>query len=290
MRNELPETCFATLPGMGDLIILKRGETGYYRSDWDTGDKSKNQELADFLNRRSGITLAQVEAMLIGSMCGFHVPGANPQHYFDNARYVSSHSLHPGTVLCVDDSSHKQVGGTVYQYQITGETCSYLNLASLPESIMGIRSEGIILLDMVQGEPLVPVTLKWTESGGCEMTLDHGAFTHGKEVNADYQIVAKVCVGPVEYALGEMDGKFPFFVTWERTPANDGSGPPNYYWGHYFDRRDEAIKDFCDRASEKYKMLLDNRKPSLRAQLAAAEEALVEKPDTQRHQQDKGAR
>ena len=81
MRNELPETCFATLPGEGKLIILKRGETGYYPSEWETGDKAKNQEIADSHNRSRGITPAQVEAMQIGSLCGFHVQGANPQIY-----------------------------------------------------------------------------------------------------------------------------------------------------------------------------------------------------------------
>ena len=101
------------------------------------------------------------------------------------------------------------------------------------------------------------------------MGLESGSYSQGKEMNAGFEIIAKVQVGPVEYALGERCGKFPSFVTWERTPANDGDGPPNYYWGHYFESRDEAVRDFCDRASEKYKMLSEYRKPSIRAQLAA---------------------
>ncbi len=122
------------------------------------------------------------------------------------------------------------------------------------------------------------------------MCLPSNAFTLDKEINAGYQIIAKVGVGPVEYALGEKDGKFPGFVTWERTPANDGDGPPNYYWGHYFDSREEAIQDFCGRASEKYKMLAEQRKPSIKAQLAAAKAAQAEKPAVQQRQSDKGAR
>ena len=73
-RNELPEACFATLPGMGNLVILKRGETGYYRSDWETGNKAENKQIADLHNAASGINPAQVSAMQVGSMCGFHVP------------------------------------------------------------------------------------------------------------------------------------------------------------------------------------------------------------------------
>ena len=90
MRNDLPETCFATLPGMGDLIIIKRGETGYYPSDWETGDKVENQKIADFHNQKRGITPAQVEAMLVGSMSDFDAPGANPQIEFMRGEFMGT--------------------------------------------------------------------------------------------------------------------------------------------------------------------------------------------------------
>jgi len=290
MRNDLPETCFSTLPGMGDLIILKRGETGYYRSDWETGDKAQNKEIASEHNRSRGITPAQVKAMEAGSMFGFDVPGADPQFYFDEAMLVRTHPLGLGAVLYAVNSFHENVTGCVHQYQIAGKMCFYLELASISKSMMDVDSDGILWPDMVHGKPLVPVSLKGLENGACEMTMERSSFSREKEVNAGYQIIAKVSVGPVEYALGEKDGKFPGFVTWERTPANDGDGPPNYYWGHYFDSRDKAIQDFCGRASEKYKMLAEQRKPSIKAQLAAAKAAQVEKPAAQQRQKDKGAR
>lgn len=45
----LPELCFSTLRTTGQLICIKRGETGYYPSDWDTGDKEgKDALLAEY--------------------------------------------------------------------------------------------------------------------------------------------------------------------------------------------------------------------------------------------------
>ena len=77
----LPELCFSTLASTGQLICIKRGESGYYPSDWDTGDKERNVELADELNENLGVTPVQRQAMEIGSMVGWDVPGADPGNY-----------------------------------------------------------------------------------------------------------------------------------------------------------------------------------------------------------------
>ena len=296
MRNDLPENCFATLPGTGNLIIIKRGEAGYYRSDWDTGDKAQNQEIADFHNRQRGITPAQVEAMEFGSMFGFDLPGANPQVYYDEARFVCSSvcradSHAPGLHMTLKDPADSccyPIEGNLHLYVVAGKESLYLDVFSMPGAMMGMKSNHIILPDLVAGKPLVPVAQFDfdTETRTRIMRLESGSYSHGKEINSDYQIVAKVKVGPVEYALGELDSKYPSFVTWERTPANDGDGPPNYYWGHYFDNRDNAVRDFCDRAKEKFKMLSHERKPSIKAQLAT-KPTPSDRPDKPK---DKGAR
>lgn len=85
-RNELPETCFSILPSSGQLIIIRCGERGYYPSEWDTGKREENREIASSHNARRGITDIQEAAMLAGSMFGWNTPGANPQWYLDNAR------------------------------------------------------------------------------------------------------------------------------------------------------------------------------------------------------------
>ena len=81
LAEGLPELCFSTLPGTGQLIGIKRGESGYYLSDWNTEDRVRNQELADESNRALGVTDAQRQAMEIGSMFGWEVPGADPAAY-----------------------------------------------------------------------------------------------------------------------------------------------------------------------------------------------------------------
>ena len=81
VADGLPEMCFSTLPGTGELICIKRGESGYYPSDWNTPVKERNIEIADDANEEMGVTPAQRQAMEVGSMFGWDVPGADPGNY-----------------------------------------------------------------------------------------------------------------------------------------------------------------------------------------------------------------
>ena len=81
LAEGLPELCFSTLSSTGALICIKRGESGYYPSDWDTGDPDQNKELADYNNERLGVTQAQRLAMEAGSMHGWGCPAADPKTY-----------------------------------------------------------------------------------------------------------------------------------------------------------------------------------------------------------------
>lgn len=90
----LPEWCYSTLLDTGMVIILKRGETGYYKTDIPFTSKENARALADEYNRRMGVTKAQEAAMSAGSMFGFHVPGADPANYDENGKPVRPPGAH----------------------------------------------------------------------------------------------------------------------------------------------------------------------------------------------------
>lgn len=79
MNTNLPEYCFDTRPFTGELIILKKGEKGFYPCSWSTEDPKLNKQIADTQNEKLGITAAQRKAMSIGSMFGWDAPRADPK-------------------------------------------------------------------------------------------------------------------------------------------------------------------------------------------------------------------
>ncbi len=84
LRSSLPEQCYSALLDTGAVVILKRGETGYYKTDIPFQDKEEAKQLVTEYNEKLGVTKAQSEAMKAGSMFGFEVPGADPKNYDEN--------------------------------------------------------------------------------------------------------------------------------------------------------------------------------------------------------------
>lgn len=88
MNNKLPEMCYGFLKSTKELIIIKRGESGYYRTDCFCNTKEEAQSLVDSRNELLGVTKQQAAAMNVGSMFGWNVPAANPECYDENGKII----------------------------------------------------------------------------------------------------------------------------------------------------------------------------------------------------------
>lgn len=259
-RNELPATCFSVLASTGQLIIIKKGEHGYYPSDWDTGDKAKNRDIASEHNQQRGISDIQETAMLAGSMFDWSVPGADPQWYMDNARYVNSNTA-KGHIKDPVMSIYYPFDDFLLQYDMMRKRKFYLPLSALPKELMGADAQFVMLPDLVCGVPVMPVTVMYAEKGTCTVSLENGSFTAEKESNANHVITARVRVGNAEFVMGEHPTAPSQFVTWKRNCKNDGDGPHNYFWGHYSTTREGVIEDFCQRVKDEYTFLKEHAIP-----------------------------
>lgn len=79
--KKLPAECYSTLPSNPrQLIGIHRGVPGYTPLKiHDTTAQADEQ--VERMNAARGVTAAQLEAMIIGSQFGWHVPGADPDLY-----------------------------------------------------------------------------------------------------------------------------------------------------------------------------------------------------------------
>lgn len=69
-----PDIAACINPTDGALVLVKRGEVGFWEAPQFNGDLA----LADAFNEQSGVTPAMRESMQMGSVFGWHVPGADP--------------------------------------------------------------------------------------------------------------------------------------------------------------------------------------------------------------------
>lgn len=84
-NTPLPQRCFSVLPSTGELILLKRYEKGYTPCyDFSANSREENQEFANDRNIKMGVTKAQEQAMVAGSMFGWNTPAAQPKNYDEN--------------------------------------------------------------------------------------------------------------------------------------------------------------------------------------------------------------
>ena len=70
------------------------------------------------------------------------------------------------------------------------------------------------------------------------MMQDNG----NKRINEGYEIIANLPIGNVEFVVGQNIHNPNMFVTWEYRKEG------GYYWGHYMNDKDAAMRDMYERA------------------------------------------
>jgi hypothetical protein len=82
----LPERCYVWHPEYPKtdaraIAMVERGRMGYVALVKRPG---RDGVTVEELNAEIGVTTAQARAMLMGSMFGWHTPGAHPKHQINN--------------------------------------------------------------------------------------------------------------------------------------------------------------------------------------------------------------
>lgn len=90
LRSTLPDHCYIYVETENKIGIVKKGESGYYKTDILESNNIKSHDEAkafvDELNEKLSVTPAQHKAMMAGSMFGWHTPAADPKSYDENGQ------------------------------------------------------------------------------------------------------------------------------------------------------------------------------------------------------------
>ena len=95
LRSSLPEHCYIYLPTTREIGIVKKGESGYYRSDLSPVYGEDGKQFVEELNQKGGVTKAQEAAMLAGSMFGWQTPAADPKNYDEQGQLIKPRQKSP---------------------------------------------------------------------------------------------------------------------------------------------------------------------------------------------------
>ena len=83
MEPPLPPMCYSILPSTGEVIQIDRWQKGYTATSFNDGNRAENEAIKDKFNEKLGVSKAQEQAMLAGSMIRWDSIAAKPKSYVD---------------------------------------------------------------------------------------------------------------------------------------------------------------------------------------------------------------
>lgn len=88
MEPPLPPMCYSILPSTGEVIQIDRWQKGYTATSFNDGNRAENEAIKDKFNEKLGVTKAQEQAMLAGSMIRWDSIAAKPKSYDENGKAI----------------------------------------------------------------------------------------------------------------------------------------------------------------------------------------------------------
>ena len=88
MEPPLPPMCYSILPSTGEVIQIDRWQKGYTATRFNDGNRAENEAIKDKFNEKLGVTKAQEQAMLAGSMIRWDSIAAKPKSYDENGKAI----------------------------------------------------------------------------------------------------------------------------------------------------------------------------------------------------------
>ena len=88
MEPPLPPMCYSILPSTGEVIQIDRWQKGYTATRFNDGNRAENEAIKDKFNEKLGVSKAQEQAMLAGSMIRWDSIAAKPKSYDENGKAI----------------------------------------------------------------------------------------------------------------------------------------------------------------------------------------------------------
>jgi len=160
MNLDLPELCYSVSETTQEVIMIKRGEMGYYPVPlpWKDVTITEAESYANNQNEMRGIMSEERMAMEVGSIFGWDLLGADPQTYLDKAALLSQKKI-KAHIKDPSLSILYPTAGDLYEYHLLGEKRCFFSWEDLPKELAGRKPV------MINEKHLLPVDVKYSANG-----------------------------------------------------------------------------------------------------------------------------